>query len=165
MGEFIRSYLRQRFINCQSHTSFFGSDSSPFPCVLVSSGCYMKGEEERFFFLPEVPSLEGETTEHIDSGWHHVCQESSLTPVRTPIAICLPHLTSKTSWFGSKKPWKKVYNRQSFTLAVFAAAVSGSVPRKWAARTAVSSIALKTGSHEKAVSSFSARKSLAITSF
>lgn len=62
--------------------------------------------------------------------------------------MCLPHLTSKRSWSGSNKLWKK-YNRQNFTLALYVAAVLGLVPRKWAAPTAVSSIALKMGSHGK----------------
>lgn len=59
---------------------------------------------------------------------------------------------------------EKVYNRQNFTLALYVAAVLGLGPRKWVAPTAVSSIALKTGSHKKLPSSFSARKPLPITS-
>lgn len=52
-----------------------------------------------------------------------------------------------------------------FTLVLSAAAVSVLVLRKRAAGTAVTSIALQRGSLEKAVSSFSPRESLVITSF
>lgn len=67
----------------------------------------MKGEEERFFLYLKFPVWRGKPLEHADSGWHHVCQEGSLTPVRTPIAMRLPHLTSKTSRSGSNKLWRK----------------------------------------------------------
>jgi len=66
MRKFVRSYPRQHFINHQLCPSFSVELVPPSP-VLVVSARYVKGEEEQCCVLPEVPSLEGETTEHV--GW------------------------------------------------------------------------------------------------